>query len=84
MKAEISNYGFRRQEHYSGVYQQQGRMLTDRDWNDFAEIVKHRLDTALDRVVKSGAPRGGGLLDLDGSTEAPDGTYKADLRTDGG
>ena len=84
MKAEISNYGFRRQEHYSGVYQQQGRMLTDRDWNDFAEIVKHRLDTALDRVVKSGAPRGGGLLDLDGSTEAPDGTYEVDLRTDRG
>lgn len=84
MKAEISNYGYRQSDRYSGVYQQQGRMLTDRDWNDFAEIVKHRLDAALRRVVESGAPRGGGILDLDAITEASDGPYSAKTRTDGG
>lgn len=81
MKAEISNHGFRSEKRYSGVYQQQGRMLTDRDWNDFAEIVKQRLDTALDRAIGSGAPRGGGILD--GFTEA-DEPYTAGLRKDGG
>ena len=46
---------------YSGVYQQQGRMITDADWNALTDIEKQRLVSALRDAIASGAPRQGGL-----------------------
>lgn len=58
MKTQISRDAHDSDKRYSGVYQQQGRMLTDADWNALADIVKERLDEALADVIGSGSPRG--------------------------
>ncbi|MCP4657387.1 MAG: hypothetical protein GY856_18430 [bacterium] len=57
MKTQISRHSHQPGKRYSGVYQQQGRMITDADWNELTEIVKTRLDDALADVVASGVPR---------------------------
>ena len=61
MKTEISRDGFNAGKRYSGVYQQQGRMIIDRDWNELMDVVKARLDAALFDVLGSGSPRGNGV-----------------------
>ena len=53
MKTEISRDSHQPEKRYSGVYQQQGRMLTDADWNELVEILKDRLNDALKDVVGS-------------------------------
>ncbi|MFO1272442.1 MAG: DUF6519 domain-containing protein [Rubrivivax sp.] len=58
MKTQISRASDRPERRYSGVYQQQGRMITDADWNELVEILKRRLDDTLADVVGSGMPRG--------------------------
>ncbi len=57
MKTEISRDSHQPEKRYSGVYQQQGRMLTDADWNELVEILKNRLNDALKDVV--GCKEGG-------------------------
>ena len=57
MKTQISKDNFDPEKRYSGVYQQQGRMLTDADWNELVDIIRHHLEEALLDVVGSGAPR---------------------------
>lgn len=42
-------------------------MITDADWNEQADISKERLDAALDKVVSSGVPQKGGIVDLTGA-----------------
>lgn len=61
MKTQISRHSHRPDKRYSGVYQQQGRMITDADWNELVEIVTERVAEALRDVVASGAPRGRGV-----------------------
>lgn len=61
MKTEISRDSHQPQKRYSGVYQQQGRMLTDADWNELVEILKARLNDALKDVVGSRAGSTGGM-----------------------
>ena len=61
MKTQISRDSFTSDKRYSGVYLQQGRMITDADWNEDAEIAKRRLDDALADTVVSGVPRAHGL-----------------------
>lgn len=61
MKTQISRDTFQAEKRYSGVYQQQGRMITDADWNELADVDKERLRLALSSVVGSGVPRDGGL-----------------------
>lgn len=61
MKTQISRDSFDRDKRYSGVYLQQGRMITDADWNEETEISRRRLDDALADVVTSGVPRDNGL-----------------------
>lgn len=51
MKTEISRDSHQVEKRYSGVYQQQGRMLTDADWNELVEILKARLNEALKDVI---------------------------------
>ena len=52
---------------WSGVYQQQGRMLTDADWNIQSEVVKAALRDALVDVIGSGTPDEGGAVVPDGA-----------------
>lgn len=61
MKTQISRDSFRAKQRYSGVYQQQGRMLTDADWNELTELVKRRLDEVIHDAIGSGAPRDRGM-----------------------
>lgn len=61
MKTDISRISHRTEQRYSGVYQQQGRMLTDADWNELVDILKAQLRDALRCVVGSGTPSLGGL-----------------------
>lgn len=60
MKTEISRDSHQPEKRYSGVYQQQGRMLTDADWNELVDILKARLNDALKDVVGQKAGRVGG------------------------
>lgn len=62
MKTQISRLSDALHAPWSGVYQQQGRMLSDADWNALTEIAKARVDRALADVVGSGAPADGGLI----------------------
>ena len=62
MKAEISHHGFDGEKRYSGVYLQQGTMITDRDWNALCDRLKQRLDNVNRSVSASGVPKSGGLL----------------------
>ena len=59
MKTQISRNSFRPAKRYAGVYQQQGRMLTDADWNELVDLLKGHLAEALKDVVGTGSPRTG-------------------------
>src|SRR6266536_5386556 len=57
MKGDFTVLRFRPAKHYSGVRQQQGRVQTDADWNEQADVQAHRdQTTALDVVGPAGAP----------------------------
>ncbi|MES1241420.1 MAG: DUF6519 domain-containing protein [Acidobacteriota bacterium] len=58
MKTQISRDGYRRDKRYSGVYQQQGRMITDSDWNELVDTLKARVDEALVDIIGAGSPKG--------------------------
>jgi hypothetical protein len=62
MKAEISNFGSHREAQFTGVYQQQGRMLLDRDWNELCEILRDLGTGVSSQAIGTGVPRHGGLL----------------------
>ncbi|MFC7335828.1 DUF6519 domain-containing protein [Haloferula chungangensis] len=67
MKTQRSRQSFDPFKRYSGVYQQQGRMFTDSDWNELSDLVRSRLSDALQDVIGSGTPRGDGLVVPDGA-----------------
>ncbi len=59
MNADLSRDTFDRAQHYSAVRLQQGRIVTDADWNEQADIVRHRAERlARDTVGACGAPTG--------------------------
>ena len=58
MKTQISRDSHVPKKRYSGVYQQQGRMITDADWNELVDLLKQRLADALKDVIGSGVPNG--------------------------
>jgi Tectonin domain len=62
MKAEISQLAPHRERRFSGVYQQQGRMLVDRDWNELADVLRQLGSAVAAQAIGTGAPRRGGLL----------------------
>ena len=79
MKAELSSVVLQPARHLSGVYQQQGRMLVDRDWNELADILGH-LGTAIgSEAIGTGVPRHGGVL---AQSTPPDAALT--LRNEGG
>lgn len=61
MKTQISRDSFQPDKRYTGIHQQQGRILTDADWNELVAICREQLKKALTDVVGSGAPRTGAL-----------------------
>ncbi len=61
MKTQISRNSHQSQLHYSGVYQQQGRMITDADWNEMVDIVKLGLNNAMSDIIGSGTSKTYGL-----------------------
>ena len=60
MKTQIPRVSHQPERHYSGVYEQMGRMMDAADWNELVEILKRRQREALNNAVHSGTPRDGG------------------------
>ncbi|WP_420227250.1 DUF6519 domain-containing protein [Pigmentiphaga litoralis] len=57
MKGDLSRTTFDPAHHYSAVRLQQGRIVTDADWNEQADLTQHRARlTARDVIGPSGAP----------------------------
>lgn len=57
MKADLSRTTFDRTQHYSAVRLQQGRIVTDADWNEQADITHYRAERqARDTIGRCGAP----------------------------
>lgn len=61
MKTQISRDSFQPGKRYSGIHQQQGRMITDADWNELVAICREQLVRALADVVGDGSPRNGAV-----------------------
>ncbi len=57
MKTQISRWSHEPGKRRSGIYQQQGRMISDADLNELMELLRRRVDDALGEVVGSGGPR---------------------------
>ena len=82
MKTQISRNSFKAAKRYSGVYQQQGRMLTDADWNNLVDILKGHLAEALKDVVGNGSPRTGKLKITTDRQIQPGDLYVGGLRAE--
>jgi Family of unknown function (DUF6519)/Domain of unknown function (DUF4815) len=72
MRGDFSRSTYRPERHYSAVLQQQGRVAIDSDFNEHAEIDRHRLrQLARDLIGPCGGPRDGAgfnvTLDAGGS-----------------
>ena len=61
MKTQISRISHRPEKRSAGVYQQQGRMITDADWNELMDLAKERLADVFGDVIGTGIPRRNGL-----------------------
>ena len=71
MKADLSRNTFHRARHYSSVRLQQGRVVTDADWNEQADITRYRAERqALDTIGTCGAPLSGSGYALVAETNA--------------
>ncbi len=62
MNTQISRLSDQPHKHYSGVMQQQGRMLLDADNNELNEIIKRRVRDALRDIIGYGTPDDRGVL----------------------
>jgi len=57
MKADLSRNTFDRARHYSSVRLQQGRVVTDADWNEEADLTRYRAECqARDTIGACGVP----------------------------
>uniref|UniRef100_A0A831UJ82 Uncharacterized protein n=1 Tax=Geobacter metallireducens TaxID=28232 RepID=A0A831UJ82_GEOME len=61
MKTQISRDSFQPEKRYTGIHQQQGRVITDADWNELVAICREQLLQALADVVGNGTPRTGAV-----------------------
>src|ERR1051326_6693879 len=58
MKGDFSRFSYDPQRHYTRVLMQQGRVQTDADWNEQADIVAQRHQKSLRDVIgRVGVPR---------------------------
>jgi len=66
MKGDFSRDTFDRTKHYNGVLMQQGRVQLDADWNEQADITRHRIETeASDVIGPCGVPAGSDGFKID-------------------
>src|ERR1700675_248016 len=57
MKGDLSRNTFDRASHHSAVRLQQGRIVTDADWNEQADLTRYRVERqARDTIGACGAP----------------------------
>src|SRR5690349_13577558 len=57
MEGDLSRSTFDRALHYSSVRLQQGRIVTDADWNEQADLTRYRAERqARDTIGPCGAP----------------------------
>lgn len=56
MKTQISRSSHDPSKRYTGVYQQQGRMITDADWNELVDVFKTQLRSIVRHLVGTGVP----------------------------
>lgn len=71
MKADLSRNTFDRAQHYSGVRLQQGRIITDADFNEQGDIVRYRGERqAGDTIGTCGAPLDGAGFRIVAETNA--------------
>jgi len=61
MKTQISRDSFQPDKRYTGIHQQQGRVITDADWNELVAVCREQLLQALADVVGNGSPRTGAV-----------------------
>ncbi len=80
MKADFSRVTFDETNHYSGVLYQQGRVLTDADFNEAQEIGKHRNETTTAHVI---GPAGTPKFDAINGQTLPNGGFALDVNGDG-
>jgi hypothetical protein len=65
MKSDKSRETFHPEKHYSSVRLQQGRVLTDADWNEQSDIIQHRDEvTNIDVIGQTGVPEHNGGFSL--------------------
>ncbi|SEM06003.1 hypothetical protein SAMN04489760_103121 [Syntrophus gentianae] len=82
MKTQISRDSFQPDKRYSGIHQQQGRMITDADWNELVSICREQLTRALVDVVGNGSPRSGAVSIKDDRTIQPGDLYVDGIRAE--
>ena len=59
MKGDFSKTTFEPRSHFSSVRLQQGRVVTDADWNEQADLTRHRIEReAVDVIGCCGGPEG--------------------------
>lgn len=82
MKTQISRDSYHKDKRYSGIYQQQGRMLTDADWNELVDLLKGHMAEALMDVIGDGAPRTGAVTITDDRRIKPGDLYVDGVRAE--
>mgnify|MGYP001030695056 FL=1 len=75
MKGDFARVTFDPKQHYSQVFQQQGRVLLEADWNEQAQIQLHLLHTLVRDLVGPCWAAGGGFA-LASATTDPNGNSK--------
>src|SRR5512145_311792 len=56
MKGDFSRFSFDPKKHYTGVWMQQGRLITDSDWNEELSIRQHlERQACIDQIGAEGA-----------------------------
>ena len=71
MKGDLSRSTFDPAQHFSAVRLQQGRVVTDADWNEQADLTRYRAERpALDIVGECGVPAGAPGFALEPATYA--------------
>ena len=64
MKTQITRISHNPNKRYSGIYQQQGRMFTDSDWNELVEIIKQYIQESFKQTVGTGSPAENGFFEI--------------------
>ncbi len=82
MKTQISKNSFDKDKRYSGIYQQQGRMLTDADWNNLVDLLKSQLADSLEDIIGKGSPRNNALTILPDRRIQPGDLYIDGIRAE--